>query len=252
MATKKIMVLDVEGMSNCRPYDIGYIITDKKGNIYHENSMAILPCIWENLRNCLAAQEMTHKNVQEILNDLENASKRKYTYNSIEDAKKKLIADIAEWNIKEIWAYNCSFDKSALKRLFAEDFSTLNNLVVFYDIIPAILYTKLLNKKYVNFCNKNGFITEKGNVQVKAEIVYKYLFGDLTFEEEHTGLADAKIEYQILLEAIKTKRKLNTATTPAWKILRKFCEEKNIQIVNPIEKYIEEYYEDADENIIAA
>lgn len=249
--TKKIMVLDVEGMSNCRPYDVGYLVADKKGNIYKESSIAILPCIWENLKNCLVAQEMTHRNVEEILKDIENASKRKYQYQSIEDAKKKIISDIAEFGVKEVWAYNCSFDKSALKKLFGDDFKILNNLVCFYDIIPAILYTKLLNKKYVNFCNKNGFITEKGNVQVKAEIVYKYLFGNLDFEEEHTGLADTKIEYQILLEAIRTKKKLETTPTPAWKILRNFCEENSIQIVNPLEQYVKEYFDGADEDFVA-
>ena len=82
----------------------------------------------------------------------------------------------------------------------------INNLVTFYDIIPAILHTKLLTKKYVNFCNDNGYVTEKGNIQTKAEIVYRYLKNDKTFEEEHTGLSDCKIEYEILLTAIRTKK----------------------------------------------
>ena len=68
-------------------------------------------------------------------------------------------------NVSEIWAYNCPFDKSSIKRLFGEDWEMINNLVTFYDIIPAILYTKLLTKKYVNFCNNNGYVTAKGNIQ---------------------------------------------------------------------------------------
>ena len=93
--------------------------------------------------------------------------------------------------------YNVNFDKSALNRLFGERF---NNIELEYkDIIPAILHTKLMTKKYINFCRDNKFVTEKGNIQTKAETVYRYLTGCIDFEEEHTGLADVLIEYQILL-----------------------------------------------------
>lgn len=225
--SKKIMVLDVEGMSTARPYNIGFLIADKHGSILQEESFAILPCVWENLEHCFAAKEMTHDNIKEILADIDN-SERKYNYLGIEEAKKKILSTLLEYRIKEVWAYNCAFDKSSLSRLFGEDFGTINELVAFYDIIPAILYTRLLTKKYVNFCKRNGFITEKGNIQTKAEVVYKYLTNNLAFTEEHTGLADCKIEYNILLAAIKTKKKIHHTTTHAWRLLKQFCEEKEL------------------------
>ena len=80
---KPFIVLDVEGMSTVRPYNIGYIVTDKYGNTYLERSFAILPCIWENLKNCLQAEEMTKKNVEEILSDIDDPFNRKYFYNSV-------------------------------------------------------------------------------------------------------------------------------------------------------------------------
>lgn len=206
---KPFIVLDVEGMSTCRPYNIGYLVCDKYGNIFLERSFAILPCVWENLQNCLQAKEMTHKNIQEILGDIENSTSRKYIYNSIEDVKKLILSDCIKYNVKEIWAYNCAFDKGSLKRLFDKDWEMLDNLVTFYDIIPAIVHTVLLNKKYVKWCNENGFITKKGNVMTKAEIVYKYLTGNKNFIEEHTGLSDCKIEYSILLTAINSGKKID-------------------------------------------
>lgn len=225
------MVLDVEGMSTCRPYNIGWLIGDRYGEIYETESIAVLPCIWENLQNCLQAKEMTHKNVQEILSDIENnMTKRKYIYNNVADARKKILDTVITNHISEIWAYNCAFDKSSLRRLFSEEWEMLDSLVAFYDIIPAILHTKLLTKKYVNFCKKNNYITEKGNIMTKAEIVYRYLTKNLAFEEEHTGLNDCKIEYQILLTAFNTKKKINKEKTPAWKILRQFCETNGIEI----------------------
>jgi hypothetical protein len=39
---KKFMVLDVEGQATCQPYDIGYIIGDKEGNVKRRRSFALL------------------------------------------------------------------------------------------------------------------------------------------------------------------------------------------------------------------
>ena len=70
--SKNIIVLDVEGMSGKRPYNIGFLVADLKGHIYEEYSFAIMPAIWENLETAIktvqiAPKEMTHKNIQEIL-----------------------------------------------------------------------------------------------------------------------------------------------------------------------------------------
>ena len=68
---KPFVVLDVEGnVLLVRPYNIGYIIADRYGNKFLEKSFAVLPCIWENLQNCMQAKEMTHNNIQEILQDI--------------------------------------------------------------------------------------------------------------------------------------------------------------------------------------
>ena len=231
---KAFMVLDVEGMSVCRPYNIGYLICDKFENIFLERSFAVLPCIWENLQNCLQAREMTHKNIEEILSDIENTTKRKYVYNSVEEVKKLILSDCIKYHIKEIWAYNCAFDRGSLKRLFADDWEMLDNLVTFYDIIPAIVHTTLLSKKYVKWCNENKFITKKGNVMTKAEIVYKYLTGNNNFVEEHTGLNDCRIEYYILLTAINSGKKINrNEKRPAWKVFKEFCAVEGIETVIP-------------------
>lgn len=239
MSKKKFIVLDVEGMSVARPYNIGWIVADNTGKIYETFSCALPVAFWENLQNCLHAQTMTHNNIQEILQDFEMPEEsKKYQYCKINDVFKKLLSTITEWRIKEIWAYNCPFDKSSLKRLFKEDFKILDNLVTFYDIIPAILHTRLLSNKYIAFCNKNGFITQKGNVQTRAEVVYKYLKNDLNFEEEHTGLSDCYCELEILCCAMKSGKKFKYKnSTPAWIELKQFCEVQNLEtIIPPIEE----------------
>ena len=232
MAKEKFIVLDVEGMSGLMPYNVGYIIADRYGKIYKERSFALPENIYINIvrsANLNQAVEMTAGNVTDILQDFKNPFfKRKYRCVGNEELKKRLIRDIKKYNIKKVYAYNVAFDKASLRNLFGDDFEKL--VVEFIDIIPIILRTKLLTKKYCQFCIDNGYVTEKGNIMTKAEIVYRYLFNDLTFIEEHTGLADVKIEYQILLKAFQTHKKIDSTPCIAWKILKEFCRENELTI----------------------
>ena len=143
--------------------------------------------------------------------------------NPISDIYNSLKDDIIKYNVKEIWAYNCTFDKNAMIRLFADDlFDELN--VVWLDIWSAIIMTKCLTEKYVNFCKENNFLTDKGNCKTSAEIVYAYLTNDVNFKEEHTGKSDCKIEYKILLTAKNTKKKIDGTLKNPWKLVKRFCE----------------------------
>lgn len=232
---EKFIVLDVEGYSTTRPYNVGYIVGDNYGTIYTKRSFALPSCIWENIHamlNTRQAETMTKKNVEEILTDFENKrTKRKYQNVSVNEFMNIFEKDIAKFKVKKVFAYNVNFDKGSLKRLFGERFNSLN--VEFCDIITAILETKLLTKKYCNFCIANNYITEKGNIMTKAEIVYRYLTNDLTFEEEHTGLSDCYIEYFILLTAINTHKKFNTNPTQAWRKLKDFTNTNGIIVPIP-------------------
>lgn len=226
----KILVLDVEGMSGKRPYDVGFIVADKKGAIYEEYSLACMPCVWENLSvTFVTSQEkakvMTHKNIEEILR-----SPDKYRWYTIEQVLDTLEKVITRHKISEIWAYNCSFDKSAINRLLEGYEIKYPNLckVDWLDIWSAIVMTRCCTKKYVKYCRKNDFVTDRGNIKTSAEVVYSYLIGERDFEEEHTGHADCLIEYQILMTAIKSKKKINGKISMPWKMVKNFVEENGI------------------------
>lgn len=233
---EKFIVLDVEGYSTARPYNIGYIVADKYGGIYEKRSIALPACIWENIVSMIAsrqAEEMTKQNIEEILQDGEKKRrKKKYKILSVSQFKNLFMSDIQKYKVKRLFAYNVSFDKGSIRRLLGEnDFQALN--LEYCDIISGILCAKLKNKKYIEFCNQYGFITEKGNVMTKAEIVYKYLTGYLDFIEEHTGLADVMIEYQILLTAFNSHCKIDWRPTQAWKVLKNYCQDNDIEINIP-------------------
>lgn len=228
---EKFIVLDVEGMQNKRPYNVGYIVADRNGKIYKRRSFAFLFTIWENICEALRvnqAVDMAKKNIQEILQDANKPFwQKKYKCISEQTFAKTFSRDIQRYKVKRIFAYNVQFDKRAIFNLIgAESFESLN--VQWCDIISGILTTKLLTKNYIKWCFTNGFTTPTGIASYKAEIVYRYLTGKLNFEEEHTGLADVLIEYEILLAAFKTHKKLDFTPVCAWRQLKNFATENNL------------------------
>ena len=221
---KKFIVLDVEGYSNTRPYNVGFIVADKYGTIYEKYNFAFTACIMENIRITSDVAIMTKVNIEEILTD---EYEQKYKKIAINDFIKLFTSTINKYKITQIFAYNVSFDKYSIKRLIGEDiFNSLN--IEWCDIISGIVQTRLLTKKYVQFAQKNGFMTEKNHIMTKAEVVYKYLTNCMDFVEEHTGLADALIEYQILLSVFAQRKKVNFAPICAWRIIDKFIKENNL------------------------
>lgn len=231
MRTEKFIVLDVEGMSGKRPYNVGYIIADRTGKIYKKHSFAFPCCIWENIVESLRidqAVEMTHRNIEEILQDADKPRrKRKYKSVSISEFAKQFAKEIERYQIKRVFAYNVAFDKKAIFNLIGEN--AFNNLhVQWCDIVSGILTTKLLTKRYVKWCFTNGFTTPTGIASYKAEVVYRYLTGNLDFEEEHTGLADVLIEFEILLTAFKAHKALDFSPCCAWQRLKKFAKENGL------------------------
>lgn len=200
-----VMILDVEGMRDEKPYNVGYLIGDRKGNIVLKRSWALPNAIWSNLKNCLNAKRMTKKNVEEILADF-GSDNRKYDYISNVDFIAQFEADLEQYKVSQIWAYNEIFDNGSISRVYE---GRPMPDVAWCDIMSAACASICYKKKYVKFCMENGFLTEKGNIKYSAESVYAYLTNNPNFKEEHTGLADCLIEYQIYLAVIKKKQKLH-------------------------------------------
>lgn len=227
---KKFMVLDVEGQATCQPYDIGYIIGDKEGNVKRRRSFALLefmPINAEHSKKIEVCKLMTSVNHEAILLDKNQIKWKKVTR---EQFIKIFFQDIEDFDIGEIWAANVKFDKGSLSRLLTnEEYGFLCKKVEFMDILEAITQTRLLTQKYLKFCKENKFLTDKGNFQYKVEVVYRYLTNNVNFVEEHTGLSDVMVEYDILRVAMKSGKKYREKLqSPIWKILKDFAIEKGV------------------------
>lgn len=222
---KYIMVLDVEtanpiteGYNDGLVYDIGFVIIDKRGNIYAKRSFCIKEIFdWVELMNSAYYGNKRPIYYQKIKNkEMEKAT--------IWEARERIKKAIEYFNIKEVYAYNARFD-----------YTTLNNTVRYIsgsgcrwflpygvevcDIWHIACQVLGLQKTF----QKENIRNNKGNLSTSAERMYKYITQDTSFEESHTGLEDAIIESQILVRCFKSHKSINKKINPAcWKIPQKF------------------------------
>ena len=224
---KYVMVLDVEttnnqiGVKNAPNdglvYDIGFTIADKKGNIYAKRSFAIKEILdWTDLMNTAY-----YKNKLPIYYD--RIAKGQMEKISIWDARKRIHKAMEYFNIKEVYAYNANFD-----------YTTLNNTVRYLsgsgcrwffpygtqicDIWHIACQVLGVQKtfQWENIRNDNG------NLLTNAERMFAYMSSNEEFEEEHTGLADALIETQILARCLKSHKSISKKINRAcWRIPQK-------------------------------
>lgn len=215
---KQIMIIDTEGKLNKKPYNVGYIIGDRYGTIKKHVNMLIPSVIISNIKSKKGELSNVDK-IESLFNETA------MIYCSVERAKKKILNDIKEYNVKELWSYG-TYDKTTLNNLYDGAFKLD---IPFYDIVST-LQNRLITKKYVQFCYDNKFYNKNNIPSYKCETVYKYLF-DKDFKQEHTGLSDCLAEYEILCNVFKQKNGIiKSGGTQLWKKFSEFT--KRLQI-NP-------------------
>lgn len=219
---KYIMVLDVETTNNNMEkgakndglvYDIGFVVADKNGNIYAKRSFVIKEIFdWKEL---MSTAYYSHK----LPLYFKKLAKKQMEKITIWEARKRIHNAIKYFNIKEVYAYNANFD-----------YTTLNNTVRYLsgsacrwffpygvqicDIWHIACQTLCLQKtfQWENIRNSNN------NLITNAERVFSYC-EQIDFEEEHTGLADAIIESQILARCFKSHKRIDKKINRAcWRL----------------------------------
>ena len=118
---------------------------------------------------------------------------------------------IEEYNIKEVSAYNLSFDLNAINKtnqLIRGRENKLFDGLKQNDLWGMAVETICQQKGFSRFCKKHGLMTDSGKFyKSSAEAVYAYMNNILEFEEEHTGLADVLIEVEIYNRVARQKKK---------------------------------------------
>ena len=219
---KYLMVLDVETTNNNMEkgakndglvYDIGFVVCDKQGNIYCKRSYAVQEIFdWTELMSTAYYYKKLPKYYEKLANN-------KMYKNSIWHIRKVIKEIMQIFNITEVYAYNADFD-----------YTTLNNTVRYlsgsacrwffpygtqicdiWNIACQVLGTQK-TFQWENIRNANN------NLITNAERMFGYC-EQIDFEEEHTGLADAVVESQILARCFKSHKSINKKINRAcWRI----------------------------------
>ena len=198
-AEKTFAIIDTETLggaaqTKCPTYHCAGIALTKREEISRINIVVI--------GNLLLDSAFYGKNKKDYYRDLLRDPATVICFTE-EEAK----ATFAEWltanNVTCACAHNSGFDFN--KTFVSECVEGLE----FIDTWQAFFETIGKYAKYNKFCCENGFVTKSGNIQMTAEVCYRFLSGDVDFVEEHTALADCEIEAEILRAVWATHRKFN-------------------------------------------
>ena len=226
MAKKKYyLVLDTETANSVEeplPYDIGWAICDRKGNIYEKKSYVCTE-VFLDMKDLMVSAYYAEK-IPNYWDDIK-AGKRILT--GMWNIRREMIKDMKKYKVSAVCAYNMGFDKRAL-----------NNLVRYvskswmrwwfpfgteYNCIWNMACNAILNRTtYIKFAVKNGLISDANNIFTSAECAYRYITDSIDFVESHTGLEDVEIEVEIMAECFRQHKALEKEiNSSCWRVVQK-------------------------------
>ena len=224
MARKKEMylVIDTETCNTMEQplvYDIGYAITDRYGNVALERSFLVAEIFLDH-KDVMSSAYYANK----IPMYWEDVKKGTRLIKSLFNIRKQLFADMKEYGVKKVGAYNMGFDKRALNNTIRYCSKSLVRWFFpfgteYFCIWNMACQVIMDTKAYVTFALKNGFVSEKGNIQTDAENCFRYLKDKVDFIESHTGLEDVRIEVEIMAKCLTTHKKLDRRiNSSCWRL----------------------------------
>jgi len=198
----KILVLDTEtlGLTDQRVYNLGYVVYDTKADAKLVERDYVIKQIFDNARLMQTAYYADKKPL--YIERLKDGACKKLFWGN---ACRILAHDIERFEVGAILAYNSRFDYKAImktcERYCTKRNPTADGIADIMKVIDTITETE----DYKEFCKTHGFMTKhkKPRCQRKAETLFRYLTGQVDYQEEHTALADSRIELNIYLEAVK-------------------------------------------------
>lgn len=219
------VILDVETagtFGKSLTYDLGVVVADANGEIVETRNWVISDVYYgmpEKMQTAYYADKLPTYDSEIAL------GMRKVI--SMADTYREFAAICKAYRIREVWAYNAQFDRSALNYTVK---ACSNGFIS--DFFPAGVTVKcIMGASLCTLCNSRRYAataarSDAGNLRVSAEEVYRFISGKDNFDEEHTGLADALIETEILFACLRRHQKMDT--TPkmvtafkAWRDLQK-------------------------------
>lgn len=185
-------------MSNVLFYDCGWQVVDIHGTVYAQASYINrdIFCHERILMQSAYYASKIPRYIAEVQAGLRIMADQK-------DIRKAMIADMEKYGITEVVAHNARFDITALNG--TQRYVTQSKWRYWFPYGTEVWDTMRMANDvickmptYIQFCKDNNFLTPTGKPRKTAEVLYRYITGDLTFKESHTGLEDVQIETAIL------------------------------------------------------
>lgn len=199
------LTIDTEtanGLEDPIVYDIGGCIHDKKGNIYETFSFIIYETFF-GMKDLMKSAYYANK-IPQYEAQIKSGERKVVRFNT---AKQKIKELCDEYEVKAIIAHNARFDYRSTTR--TQRYLTKSKYRYFlpygipiWDSLKMAKDTICKQPTYQKWCAKNNFLTKNGKPRATAEILYRYISGDVNFKEDHTGLEDVLIEITITCKCI--------------------------------------------------
>ena len=191
--------------SSGQVYDLGGWVIDENANCYDEFSLV---------------NEDVFFGLKEAMQEAYYADKIPQYMRDIWARERKCVNTWEMWHtfmdicrkhdVKAVVAHNIWFDIHTLNATMR--YQTKSKKRFFLPYGMPIMDTMRMAEKtickrpdYIEFCKSNGYMTEQATPKPRksAEVLWRYLSGDNTFQESHTGLEDVRIEAQIFAECMR-------------------------------------------------
>lgn len=205
------LTIDTEtanGLDDALVYDIGGAIHDKKGNILESFSFIIYE-VFVGMKDLMQSAYYANK-IPMYEDDLRAGTRKMVQYLTA----KKHIADLCKkYNVRAIIAHNARFDYRATNT--TQRYLTCSKYRYFlpyglpiYDTLKMVKSTVAKQKSYLRWCEENDFMVSANRPRMTAEILYKYMTGNIEYKESHTGLEDVLIEKEIFVWCMRQHKKM--------------------------------------------
>lgn len=197
-------------LSQSLVYDLGWAIVDKKGRIYKTRSFVVAE-IFVGMKDVMTSAYYADK-IPTYWEDIKNGQRILASFWKIWKTFKN---DAEEYGVTQFFAHNARFDVNALNntvRYLSKSkcryFFPYN--AELWDTLKMARQTIGKQISYKRYCINNSFMTKHKVPQVRltAEVLYKYISGDIEFSENHTGLEDVLIETAIMAHCFRQHKKM--------------------------------------------
>ena len=226
------LVIDTETCNTVEqplPYDIGFAICDRMGNIAEERSYVVAETFLD-MKDTMKSAYFAEK-IPQYWEDIKNGTRK---IKSIYKIRREVKDLMNKYNVKKVGAYNMGFDKRALNNVmryatksFCRWFFPFGT--EFFCIWHLATQTLLQQKTFFKMAEKNNWFSEKGNLLTNAEVTYNYIKKMSDFKEEHKGLEDVRIEVEIMAHCFRQHKKMNTnINTSCWRLVQKAYKEYKV------------------------